>query len=295
MKILITGGSGFIGQSLCHALLEAGHDVTVLSRYPSRVQHRLAPAHVIDQFNDAPRVHAVVNLAGASIGGCRWTERRKEILRHSRLAMTQSLYQWIAATAADQRPKCVISGSAIGYYGDHGDQEIDETSPAGTDFAANLCRDWEKQAERIATLGPRVSLLRTGIVLGQNGGALKQLCLPYQFGLGGALGGGQHWMSWIHLTDEVRLIQWLIEQGQAGPYNGSAPSPVKNNAFARELGAALHRPSWFSTPTWIISLALGEMASMALCSQRVKPQRAQAEGFKFLYPTLDNALRALWS
>ena len=295
MKILITGGSGFIGQSLCRSLIAEGHDVIILSRRPSQAAQLLAPAHVIDRFADAAKVDAVVNLAGASIGSRRWTTQRKQTLRHSRLAMTESIYRWIAAMPVDQRPQCVISGSAIGYYGDHGDATIDETTLAGTDFAAQLCRDWEREAERIGDLGPRVSVLRSGIVLGQGGGALKQLSLPYRVGLGGPLGHGQQWMSWIHLTDEVRLIQWLIAQGQAGAYNATAPSPLRNHQFAHSLARALNRPCWFTVPSWMLSLALGEMASTALCSQRVIPQRAQTEGFQFRYPTFESAIGALYA
>lgn len=292
MHIVVTGGSGFIGRALCRTLQADGHTLTVLSRSPARHAQDLRPATVTQSLESVTAVDAIVNLAGASLFDGRWTAARKQEIRNSRLQTTEHLVRWVAAQSASERPRCIVSGSAVGYYGDCGAQKVDESFPSGTDFAAQLCKDWEIQAMRLADLGLRVSTARTGIVLGE-GGALPRLQHLFSFGLGSTFGDGAYWMSWIHIADQVRLLQWLLTHGQSGPYNATAPFPVTNAEFSHLLARAMRRPCWFSIPKCAITLGLGEASSVLMSSARVIPQRAQTEGFAFDYPDLEAALRQL--
>lgn len=293
MRHLITGGSGFIGAALSRALLAGGHEVVVLTRDAQRARRRL-PAGVVpvERLRDAGEIEAVVNLAGENLSARRWTNARKQALRESRLATTRSLVDWIAART--HKPRVLVSGSAIGWYGARGDEELDETAHSGDDFAAHLCRDWESEAEKAGESGVRVCRVRSGIVLDVDGGALAKMLLPFRLGLGGRFGDGRQWMSWIAREDEVRLIRWLIDTDSArGAYNATAPIPVTNADFARVLGAALHRPAILPMPAFALKLMLGEMADLLLTGQRVMPARAQAQGFAFRYPDLPAALEAI--
>ncbi|WP_347259774.1 TIGR01777 family oxidoreductase [Rudaea sp.] len=293
MRCLITGGSGFIGRALCRSLLADGHEAIVLTRDPQRARRRL-PAQValIERLRDAPNVDAVVNLAGENLAERRWTEARKQALRESRLATTRNLVDWIGA--CKHNPRVLVSGSAVGWYGARGDEELAEDAAAGNDFAAQLCRDWEAEAAKATAFGVRVCRVRTGIVLDADGGALEKMLLPFRLGLGGPFGDGRQWMSWIAREDEVRLIRWLIDTESAqGAYNATAPMPVTNADFTRALGAALHRPAILPAPAFALRLMLGEMADLLLTGQRVIPARAQAQGFKFLRGDLAAALNAI--
>ncbi|MBS0581687.1 MAG: TIGR01777 family oxidoreductase [Proteobacteria bacterium] len=293
MRCLITGGSGFIGLALCRSLLADGHEAVVLTRDPQRARRRL-PAEValIDRLCDAADVDAVVNLAGENLAERRWSEARKQALRESRLATTRDLVDWIAA--CKQKPRVLVSGSAVGWYGARGDEELAEDAAAGNDFAAQLCRDWETEAAKATAFGVRVCRVRTGIVLDADGGALAKMLLPFRLGLGGPFGDGRQWMSWIAREDEVRLIRWLIDTESAqGAYNATAPMPVTNADFTRALGAALHRPAILPAPAFALRLMLGEMADLLLTGQRVIPARAQAQGFKFLRGDLAAALNVI--
>jgi uncharacterized protein (TIGR01777 family) len=293
MHHLITGGSGFIGSALCRSLIADGHRVTVLTRDIERARTRVPEAvFLIDRLDFAEDVGAVVNLAGENLAGGRWTSARKHEFVGSRIGTTKRLLDWIERQ--ERAPGVLVSGSAIGWYGPAGDEELDEDADAGNDFSAHLCRDWEAEAVKAEALGVRVCRLRTGIVLGTEGGALRKMLLPFRAGIGGRMGSGRQWMSWIARADIVALIRWLIDHDSArGAYNGTAPAAVTNAEFARALGAALHRPAVLPTPAFALRLLFGEMADILLTGQRVVPKRATAEGFKFKYPELPSALSSV--
>jgi len=293
MHHLITGGSGFIGSALCRSLVADGHRVTVLTRDIERARGRVPEAvFLIDRLDFAEKVDAVVNLAGENLAGGRWTAARKHEFVGSRIGTTKRLLDWI--DRQDSAPAVLVSGSAIGWYGPRGDEELDEDADIGNDFSAHLCRDWEAEASKAEALGVRVCCVRTGIVLGADGGALKKMLLPFRAGIGGRMGSGRQWMSWIARADIVALIRWLIDHDSArGAYNGTAPAPVTNAEFARALGAALHRPALLPTPAPALKLLFGEMADILLTGQRVLPRRATVEGFAFKYPELSAALSAI--
>ncbi|APO95485.1 TIGR01777 family oxidoreductase [Xanthomonas vesicatoria] len=292
MRLLITGGTGFIGQALCPALLHAGHQVSVLTRDTRRASRTLPGVNAVDTLAGV-QADAVINLAGEPLAAGRWTDARKQRFRDSRLGITRQLHDWIAQQPAEQRPSVLISGSAVGYYGERGDTALTEADAAGDDFSAVLCCDWEAEAARIGTLGPRVSWVRTGIVLDRDGGALARMLPAFQLGGGGPFGNGRHWMSWIHRADMVALLIWLLQHGQPGAYNATAPNPVNNAEFARTLAKVLHRPALLALPAGLLRLGFGEMADLLLISQRVLPQRALDAGFRFQYPQLEPALRAI--
>ena len=293
MHHLITGGSGFIGSALCRSLIADGHRVTVLTRDIERARTRVPEAvFLIDRLDFAEDVGAVVNLAGENLAGGRWTSARKHEFVGSRIGTTKRLLDWIERQ--ERAPGVLVSGSAIGWYGPAGDEELDEDADAGNDFSAHLCRDWEAEAVKAEALGVRVCRLRTGIVLGTEGGALRKMLLPFRAGIGGRMGSGRQWMSWIARADIVALIRWLIDHDSTrGAYNGTAPAAVTNAEFARALGAALHRPAALPTPAFALRLLFGEMADILLTGQRVVPKRATAEGFKFKYPELPSALSSV--
>lgn len=288
MNILITGGTGFIGTALCPLLVKSGHHLSVLTR--RRGMPDTPDIRWVGRLDEVDAADAVINLAGESLTAGRWNDARKRLFRESRIGTTRALVDWMAARAVP--PRVLVSGSAIGYYGPRDNVPLDETAKHGGDFAAMLCRDWEAEAQRAETLGTRVCRLRTGIVLGRDGGALARMLPAFRMGMGGPLGNGRQWMSWIHRDDLVRLILWLLETPTVdGACNGTAPRPVTNADFARALGAALHRPARLPMPAPALRLMLGEMASLLLTGQRVLPIRAQAGRFRFRYPELDVALR----
>jgi hypothetical protein len=292
MQVLITGGTGFIGRALCTQLFHSGHTVTVLTRSSASAPADLTGVRLVESLAGLKGIDAVVNLAGENLSAGRWSAARKQEFRRSRLETTQKLLAWMAETA--QRPQVLISGSAIGYYGARGDEPLDESSARGSDFAATLCGDWEAEANKARALGVRVCIVRIGIVLGAEGGALAKMLPPFKLGLGGPMGSGAQTMSWIRRNDLVRMIQWLLETpGTMGPYNGTAPAPVSNAEFSKALGAALKRPAMMPMPAIMLRLMVGEFAELLLTGQRVLPVRAEAQGFEFRYPTLALALRDL--
>jgi hypothetical protein len=296
MKVFLTGGTGFLGRRLVAALRELGHACVVVSRRAARA----APAGVEVVQADPTRpgawqaavdgCDAVVNLAGAPIVDPphRWTATRRETIRASRLETTRGVVD--AIRAAGRRPTVMVSGSAVGYYGSRGDRELDETAPPGDDFLARLCVDWE-EAARGAPPATRVTLLRTGIVLGAEGGALHQMLTPFRLGLGGPWGAGTQWWSWIHADDFVGLVLFAIERGLPGAVNVVAPAPVTVSEFARTLGDVLSRPAIARIPEFALRLALGDAAAAMLASQRVVPRRALDVGYAFRHPTLRGALK----
>lgn len=298
MRILITGGTGLIGRHLCKALLAAGHELTVFSRNPGTVSSRCgAEVHAIgslDEWQPSRIFDAVVNLAGEPIVDQRWTDKRKQVLWDSRVALTEKLVSRIAA--AERKPAVLLSGSAIGYYGGRGDEPLDETSAAGTDFPARLCVAWEAAARKAEEFGVRVCLQRTGLVLSQDGGLLGRMIPPFRLGMGARVGDGKQWMSWVHIDDLVAIMLRLLRDGQMhGPYNATSPQPVTNAEFTRTLAAALRRPAPFAAPASLLRLSLGESASLLLEGQRVLPKRLLAAQCRFNYPDLANALADLLS
>lgn len=293
MNILMTGGTGFLGKALIKSLLSQQAAITVLTRNPEKLQrHYGRQVTAITQLSQiTPEQHfdAIINLAGAPIFAAPWTDVRKQILRNSRLHITQQLIDLIARL--QYRPAVLISGSAIGYYGEQGDYVLHEDTLPVPDFSQALCADWENTALQAEDHGVRVCLIRTGLVLGAGGGMLQRLLLPFKLGLGGQLGHGQQWMSWIHLTDWVRIVHAMLhDKSMHGPYNATAPTPVRNAEFTQTLARALHRPARFQLSAWVLQTLLGEMASLLLGSQRVQPERLLAQQFQFQYPELNSAL-----
>jgi len=296
LSVLITGATGFIGVPLCRQLQARGAGLTVLTRDVERARQRLGTGiAAVTQLDQLPEEvpHTLINLAGEPLASGRWSAARKEEFRRSRIGTTEALWQWFEQRG--QYPQQVISGSAIGYYGDSGDLPVTEEDGPGAGFAAELCRDWEASALRFADQGSRVVLLRTGIVLGQGGGALQSMLLPFKLGLGGRLGSGRQWMSWIHRDDMVALILHCLDKPElTGPVNGTAPNPVTNRFFTRTLARTLRRPRIFPAPAFMLRLLMADMADeLLLASQRVLPQVALESGFDFRYPELPQALEAI--
>ncbi len=308
MKLVIAGGSGFLGNALAWTWAEEGHDVRVLTRAlpPGQVRHESGTGKPgISSVGWLPNgtagaaaaevdgADAVVNLAGESIAGARWTAARKQALRDSRVRPTQSLAAAIAG--AGTPPPAFLSASGIGYYGNRGDEILTEASAPGDDFLAHLCVEWETEAQKAARPGVRVVLLRTGLVLEKSGGALQQMARPFRFFAGGPIGSGRQYMSWIHRHDWVEMVRWMIETpAVAGPVNLSAPHPVTNAEFARALGRALHRPAVMPAPRFALKIALGEIADALLASQRARPEAALKHGYHFRYPEIDIAMRGIY-
>lgn len=299
MRVVVAGGTGFIGSALVETLRRDGHEVVVLTRRAGLSLPEGVRAEAWDARTPGPwrRVlagaDAVVNLAGESIAARRWTPAQKRRILESRVHATRALVDALAE--AEPRPRVLVGGSAVGYYGPRGDEEVTEAEPAGDDFLARVCVAWEQEARRAEDLGVRVALLRTGVVLGRGGGALPRLVLPFRLFLGGPLGSGRQWVPWIHRDDLVDLIRFLIGRPDAaGPFNGTAPRPVTQAELCRALAAVLRRPCWLPAPAPLLRLALGEMADALLLSgQRAVPARAQALGFRFRYPDVADALRDL--
>lgn len=293
MRVVIAGGTGFLGRALGASLNADGHQVTVLSRR-ARSGPRASVAWTPDGATGAwaavlESADAVVNLAGEGIADARWTAARKQALVDSRLKATASLAAAISQAASP--PRAFLSGSGVGYYGPCGDETITEEAPAGHDFLGRLAREWEAAALPAAAR-TRVALLRTGLVLGDEG-ALAKMRLPFSLGVGGRLGSGRQWMPWIHVDDWVRMVRHVIDDPRAsGPINVCGPAPVTNAEFTRALGRALHRPTIFPVPAFALRLALGELSDALLTGQRAVPQRATALGFTFTYPDVQSALDA---
>lgn len=296
MHILLTGGTGLIGRRLCKHWLAQGHQLTVLSRKPGDVP-RLCGAEVrgIAHPDDVGSQHvdAVVNLAGAPIADRPWTRKRKVLLWDSRITLTEQLVTWLERR--EQKPDVFISGSAVGWYGDGGERELDENSPpVSEDFASRLCIAWEETAQRAEALGIRVVLVRTGLVLANEGGMLQRLLPPFKLGMGGPIGNGRQWMPWIHIEDQIALIDFLMKQDDArGPYNACAPAPARNRDLAKTLASVLHRPAFMPMPGVALRLLLGELSILLLGGQRARPDRLQEAGFTFRFTDLRAALENL--
>ncbi len=289
MKILITGGTGLIGTHLCTKLHELGHQITVLSRRPQRVLSFCQPMRSLDEWQPSTYFDAVINLAGEPIVDKAWTDTRKKALWESRVTLTQALVERIEA--ANEKPLVLLSGSAIGYYGNTGEKILDESHGAGKDFGAQLCLAWEQSALASSV---RVCVLRTGLVLAPSGGLLQKMRPVFKLGLGGCFGSGKQWMSWIHIDDYVNLLIELLNRSEAqGVYNMVSPQPVTNLTFTQTLAQVLNRHVFFSTPAWVLQLILGERADLVLGGQRVFPVRATDLGYTFTHHDLNDTLYAL--
>ena len=295
MRILITGGTGFIGTALCLRLLDHGHTVNVLSRDRGRAKrHFQGRIQATESLSDPLPIEppdVIVNLAGANIGRGRWNRSRKRILVQSRLAVTEQVVHYIERCR--YRPRLLISGSAVGYYGDRGDTELNEQAPPGNEFQSDLCRQWEAAAMAAARFGVRVCISRTGVVMG-DGGALAGLVPQFCRGLGAYVGSGNQWISWIHMDDLLSLFERFMEQeALEGTFNNTAPQPITNREFAHALGNALHKPVLAHVPGPILRVAMGEMAHLYLTGQRVLPRRHLADGVQFRHPDMHSALHSL--
>jgi uncharacterized protein len=303
MKVFITGGSGLVGTALTDALLRRGDVPIVLSRDAARATERLGPDVLVVEGNPAQygewaaRIDgcdAVVNLAGEPIFGKRWNDRQKERLRASRVEATANIVQAIASAAV--RPKVLVNASAIGYYGDVPEGELDERSSRGQDFLARTCAEWEETARTAAQHGVRVAIVRIGVVLARDGGALRQMITPFKFGLGGPVGFGRQWVSWIHLQDLVSVFLAALDNPQlAGEINGTAPTPVHNKEFSQCLARALHRPCLFPVPPFMLRLMFGEVALVVTGGQKVLPRKLEEANFHFQFSDCQAAMNDLFS
>jgi uncharacterized protein (TIGR01777 family) len=307
MRVFVTGGTGLIGTRLTKRLLERGDQPVVLTRRYGDARQTLGPKTELvegDPMQPGPWMEnvdtcdAVIHLAGENVFGKRWSADFKQMLVDSRIKGTQNVVG--AVLRKPKRPdgsaKVLVNASAIGYYGPHGDEELTEDSPPGSDFLAQLCVDWEKAARAAEPAGVRLALVRVGVVLDRAGGALAKLLPPFKMFAGGPVGSGKQWMSWIHHEDMTGLFLFALDNAQAqGPFNGTASNPVTNRDFSKALGRALHRPSFVWTPGFALRLLLGEVADVVTTGQRVVPKNALALGYNFKYPTVDAALAQLFA
>jgi uncharacterized protein (TIGR01777 family) len=308
MKIVIAGGTGFLGLALAETYAEEGHDVRVLTRQLKPRESRHDPgtggpgvtrmgwrpdgsAGAATDIVDG--ADAVINLAGANLGDARWTPQRKAVLHDSRIIPTRTLAA--AITESRARPPVLVSASGVSYYG-VGNEPVTESSPPGTGFLAELSQEWERDALRAHSVATRVVLIRSGVVLERSGGVLPRLMTPFRFFVGGPLGSGHQYLSWIHRIDWIEMVRWIIDTPSLdGAVNATAPVPVTNRQFARALGRAMHRPSLMPAPGFALRLVLGEMADpLVLTGQRVIPQCALSHGFHFRYPEIDLAFRGIF-
>jgi len=294
VTIVIAGGSGFLGQKLVQALTRGGHHARILTRKPAQTPTEITWQPDGTAGSLAPHLNAidaVVNLAGENIAGGRWSAARKERLRRSRILATRTLTSAIAQ--CETPPKTFVSASGVGYYGPHGDEPVTEATPPGSDFFGRLCVDWEQEA-RAVTPATRLLIVRSGLALAGDGGALKKMLLPFKLGLGATLGSGRQFFPWIHADDWTAMVMWMIENnGVSGVFNATSPNPVTNRTFTRTLGRVLNRPAVFYAPAFVLRAALGELSEALLTGQRAVPARAGQLGFRFTHPELEPALRSL--
>jgi hypothetical protein len=292
VNVLLTGGTGFVGNILTNLLCARDQRVTIVTRSLERARTARVGVAYAAWLPDVARFDAVVNLAGAGLVDRRWSAAYKAELRSSRVDLTRRLVE--AFAASDRRPRVLVSASAVGYYGDRGDEELGEDAPPADDFLARLCAEWEAEAQQAEALGVRVVIVRIGLVLGRFGGALKSMEPLFRWGLGGPLGSGAQWFPWVHVNDVCGLIVRALEdEGMRGAYNAVAPGIVRNREFARTLGRVLSRPAILPVPRVALRLAVGEAAGSLVASQRALPRRPEAAGFRFQHPELEPALRNL--
>ncbi len=293
MKVAVTGASGLVGTALMRALSRRGDEAVAATRGGRGGELQWSTEKGFEPPDALAGFDAVVHLAGASVSEGAWTPARKKILMDSRVEGTKAVVRAIQA-AGDRRPKTLISASAQGFYGYHKETHFDESGPPGTGFLAEICHAWEREAQVAETLGVRVVRLRIGLVLGQDGGAFSKMAPMFRRRIGGPMGSGRQWMSWIHLDDVVGMILHALDHDTVeGPMNVAAPAPVRNKEFSEALANALHRSSWLPVPSFALRLALGEMAEIVLEGAYIEPRKALETGYTFRHPTLDGALAAL--
>ncbi|MCZ7608951.1 MAG: TIGR01777 family oxidoreductase [Ignavibacterium sp.] len=298
-KIIITGATGLIGQQLTIKLTDMGYKITIFTRNPDNAQKKLPNVHKVvkweydyvdEWLHELESVDAVIHLAGANISTKRWNKEYKKLLYDSRIISTKKLIE--AIKTVERKPKVFITASAIGYYGNRSDEILTEESEAGKDFLANLCNDWEKEAKNVEQFGVRSVQIRTGLALSRNEGALKQMLPVFKYFIGGPLGNGKQWYSWLHIEDIINVyIKVLESEILSGPINAVSPNPVTMKKFAKILGEVLHRPSLFSVPKIILLLVIGQVAEVVTSSQRVVPEKLLNSSFKFKFEKLEDALR----
>lgn len=295
MRSLVTGGTGFIGQNLINMLdrpVVLGRDPKRIHKLFKRVEAYKWSQSALLEPNIFEGVGTVFHLAGESVAKGRWNDEKKERIMRSRIEGTRSLVESLARL--NTPPSTLISSSAIGYYGDQGDKILKETSQPGNDFLSRVCVAWEEEAKKAEKLGIRVVLVRTGVVLGRSGGAFPQMLTPFKFGIGGRIGSGKQYMSWIHIDDLIGIMLYAAENDTIqGPINGVAPEPVTNKEFTSTLASALHRPAFFHVPGTVLKITLGEFADVLLGSQRVFPEKITKDGYFFKYDNLTDALLQL--
>lgn len=294
MRYLVTGATGFIGTPLCERLAAEGGQLVVVSRDPARALTLLPggtrAVRRVAELDRSEAFDVVINLAGEPIANGRWTAARKQLLESSRVDLTRELVDWMAQ--ASTKPATFVSASAIGWYGDQGDATLTEQSPAHDEYQHRLCQAWETAALGAQSLGVRTAVLRIGLVVGRDGGFLARMLLPFRLGVGGPVGHGRQWMSWVHREDIIGMIERLVaDDALQGVFNGTAPAPVTSREFARTLGRVLHRPAVLPLPGIALQAAFGEMSRLLLTGQRVLPARFQAAGYAFRYPDLESALK----
>ena len=299
-KILVTGGTGFIGRKVCDTLQNKEYDVNVVSRNPEKAKSKLGQLGEIYGWNPETEqlpteaisdANAVIHLAGETISG-RWNNEKKRRIRDSRVLSTRNLVE--SCANVESKPNVLICASAIGLYGDSGDNSFTEETPPGTDYLAKVCKEWETEAYKATELGIRVVTVRIGLVLGLGGGMLQQVLTPFRIGIGGKLGSGQQWMSWIHVDDVVGIILYALENDSInGALNATAPEPVRNIEFTKALGSVLRKPTILPVPNFGLKLMMGEFADFVLLSQKVLPKKTEATGYEFQFKTIDSALSDL--
>lgn len=298
-KVLVTGGTGFIGNRVCETLKEKDYIVNVVSRNPEKAQTKLASVDAIHAWQPESEqlpseaksdVNAVIHLAGETIAG-RWNANKKRRIRESRILSTRNL---VSSFTSETKPDVLINASAIGLYGDSGDESFTEESPAGKDYLAEVCHEWETEAMKACEYGTRVVLVRIGLVLGLGGGLLEQVLPPFKMGIGGKLGSGNQWMSWIHVDDVIGIVMHALEnEGVEGALNATSPNPVRNIEFTKTLGSVLRKPTIFPVPTFGLKIMMGEFANFVVLSQNVLPEQTQRSGYQFRFETLESALMDL--
>lgn len=299
-NVLVTGATGFIGSRVCDALREKEYTVNAVSRDPERARKKLNSVNEIYAWNPDTEqlpsgatsdVNTVIHLAGETIAG-RWNAEKKRRIRDSRVLSTRNLVASFASS--DTKPQTLICASAIGLYGDSGDESFTEESPPGTDFLAEVCQEWETESQKASEYGIRVVWVRIGLVLGIGGGLLEQVLPPFKMGVGGKLGSGNQWMSWIHVNDVIGIVLHAMDNDNIeGALNATAPSPVRNIEFTKTLGSVLGKPTIFPVPTFGLKIMMGEFANFVVLSQNVLPEKTEACGYQFQYPTLESALKDL--
>ena len=296
MRVGVVGATGFVGRSLVAALIARGDEVVAFSRDPARARRSLpagAEARALEAITaeGVADLDAMVNLAGEPVGAKRWDDAFRAAIRESRVRTTRRVVDAIAG--ATPRPRVLVNASAVGFYGPRGDEEVTEAAPPGNDFLAGVCRDWEREAERAGAVGAREVRLRIGVVLGDGGGSLERMLLPFKLFVGGPVGDGRQWFPWVHLADVVGVTLWALDHDDLrGPVNVTAPEPVRFRDFAEALGRRMHRPSWLPVPAFALRLALGQMAEVVVTGQRAVPAALLASGYAFKYPRVAEALAA---